>query len=281
MKFSLFTNYGALNSKPVFDAFEESLVKHGYEVKHNDVSADVAVIWSVLWHGRMFSNKEIWKQFRSKNKNVIVLEVGGIKRGTTWKVGINGVNKDAYPWAIDCDGLRAQKLELTLKPWNKSGEFVLICGQHEKSLQWESMPRINKWFMNTIESVQKVSNRPILIRPHPRSPVDSIEHYYKNVYRQCPSKVNHTYDDYDLDFKNIWTTISWSSNPGIQSIISGIPAITGPESLAYSVSTHSIEQIEFPSRPDREQWLNNYAWSEFTLEEIRKGIPLANLTKFL
>lgn len=281
MKFSLFTDYGALNSKPVFDAFEKSLVDAGHTVTFNDLNSDVAVIWSVLWHGRMLNNRAVWNHYRRNNRNVVVLEVGGIDRGKTWKVGLNGINNNSYHWAKDCDSTRASNLGLKLLPWKTNGEFILICGQHEKSLQWENMPSVSSWFMNTIETVQKVSKRPILIRPHPRSPVSSIEHYYRNVYRQQPHKLDGTYDDFDLKFDNVWVTISWSSNPGIHSIINGVPCVTGPLSLARPVSTHNIELIDIPDRPDRQQWLNNYAWTEFTIDEIRQGIPLANLTKYL
>ena len=107
MRFSLYTNHGALNSKPVFEAFAKSLVDAGHSVVYNEPyqvfghydNYDVAVIWSVLWHGRMAKNKDVWEQNRLLNKPVIVLEVGGINRGTTWKVGLNGINRDAFFWA--------------------------------------------------------------------------------------------------------------------------------------------------------------------------------------
>ena len=57
MIFSLWTDNGAMNSKPVFQAFEKSLKDAGCTVVHNSLDADVAVIWSVLWHGRMAQNK--------------------------------------------------------------------------------------------------------------------------------------------------------------------------------------------------------------------------------
>ena len=49
MKFSLWTDYGALNSRLVFDAFANSLNDAGHTVVYNDSSADVDVIWSVLF----------------------------------------------------------------------------------------------------------------------------------------------------------------------------------------------------------------------------------------
>ena len=95
MKFSLYTHNGALNSKPVFEAFAQGVSNLGHEVTYNSTDADVAVIWSVLWHGRMSANKNVWEHFVRQGKKIIVLEVGALHRGITWKVGINGINRDA------------------------------------------------------------------------------------------------------------------------------------------------------------------------------------------
>jgi hypothetical protein len=84
-----------------------------------------------------------------------------------------------------------------------------------------------------------------------------------------------------MKFDNIWATISWSSNPGIHSIINGVPAFTGPSSLAFDVADQNFRNIENPLYPDRTKWVNDYAWTEFTLEEISQGIPLKRLTSKL
>ena len=283
MKFSLFKEYGALNSKPVFAAFEHSLKAAGHTAVENDMSADVAVIWSVLFHGRMSKNQQVWEKFRQQNKPVIVLEVGGINRGTTWKVGVNGINRDAYFGDDGNDSSRAKQLGIKLKPWRQDGDYILICGQHDKSLQWQNMPRMSKWVMNTIEAIQKHSSRPILFRPHPRCRLEAIEHQYKNVHRQEPHKIQGTYDDFDMTFKNAWATVSYSSNPGIHSVLQGIPAFVGSSSLAYEAGNDIdfLHDIENPLKPDRQQWLNDYAWTEYTIDEITAGIPLKRLTKAL
>ena len=120
-----------------------------------------------------------------------------------------------------------------------------------------------------------------MFRPHPRCQLPAIESQYKNVQRQNPVYVNGSYDDFDMNFNNIFATISWSSNPAIHSVIQGIPAFTGPSSLAYDVSLQDFTQIDDPLYPDRTQWLNDYAWTEFTIEEISQGIPLKRLTSLL
>jgi hypothetical protein len=288
MIFCLYTDYGALNSKPVFEAFAKSLTDAGHSVIYNEPykvmyhydNYDVAVIWSVLWNGRMAKNKQVWDINRRLGKPVIVLEVGGIKRGTTWKVGLNGINRDAYFGPNNNDGSRANALGLSLQPWQKEGSSILICGQHDKSLQWQGMPRMSEWVMRTIESIQRFSDRAIIFRPHPRCPLPYIEQEFKNVTRQKPVKINGTYDDFNMSFRNVHATVSYSSNPGIHSVLNGVPAFVGSASLAYDAANDIdfLHDIENPYKPDRTQWLNDYAWTEFTVQEISQGIPLNRLT---
>ena len=277
MKFSLWTQYGALNSKPIFDAFANSLNSNGHVVVYNDSSADINVIWSVLFNGRMAGNKAVWEQ----QKPTIVLEVGGIKRGTTWKVGLNGINRDAYFGPSSNNNTRANELGLKLSPWKYTGEYILIAGQHDKSLQWKDMPSMATWVHDTITFIRAQTDRPIIFRPHPRCPLPAIEHDFKDVKRQTPKQIKNTYNDFDMQFDNIWATVSWSSNPGIHSVINGVPAFTGPSSLAFDVAEQNLRNIDNPLYCDRTQWLNDYAHTEYTIEEISQGIPLKHLTSKL
>lgn len=282
MKFNLWRKYGALNSGPVFDAFHSGANALGHDVVV-DSDDGIDVIWSVLFHGRMGGNRAIWERNVKESKPTIVLEVGGIRRGSTWKVGLNGINRDAFFGNGNNNSDRAEQLGLKLKPWKYDGEYILLCGQHDKSLQWQGMPSMSQWVVDTIQTIRNNTKRPILFRPHPRCPLPAIEHEFKDVRRQQPIHVKDTYDDFDLGFNNIWATISYSSNPGIHSIIEGVPAFVGTSSLAYDAADDIdfLHNIETPLYGDRTQWLNDYAWTEFTLEEISQGIPINRLTSML
>ena len=277
MKFNLWRQYGALNSSPVFDAFHAGANALGHDVVVNSDDG-IDVIWSVLWNGRMAGNRAIWERNVSQSKPTIVLEVGGIRRGSTWKVGLNGINRDGDYIPSGNNNDRARLLGLELQPWRYNGEYILLCGQHDKSLQWANMPSMSNWVYDTISFIRAQTKRPILFRPHPRCPLPAIEHEFKNVYRQSPVKITGSYDDFDMKFDNIWATVSWSSNPGIHSVIYGVPAFTGPSSLAYDVAEQNLRNIENPLYGDRTQWLNDYAHTEWTVEEISKGIPIKHLT---
>jgi len=291
MIFCLYTDYGALNSKPVFEAFAKSIIDAGHTVIYNEPyrvmdhydNYDVAVIWSVLWHGRMAKNKNVWEQNRMLKKPVIVLEVGGIQRGITWKVGLNGINRTGYFGSGNNDRSRADSMGLVCKPWRSNGDFILICGQHDKSLQWQDMPSMSNWFMQTYREIRKHTDRPILFRAHPRCRLPHIELGLKHVYRQEPRQLPGTYDDFDMKFDNIHATVSYSSNPGIHSIINGVPAFVGTSSLAYDVGNDIdfLEDIEEPHMGARQHWLNDYAHTEWTVEEISQGLPLKLLTSKL
>lgn len=283
MKFSLFKDYGALNSKPVFEAFEHSLIKASHTVEENNMNSDVAVIWSVLWNGRMAGNKTVWDHYRNTGRNVIVLEVGGIKRGTTWKVGLNGINRTSCFSSLDNNSDRSNFLGLQVKPWRTKGEYILIAGQHDRSLQWQNQPKIGNWFLKTYNEIRKYTDRPIAFRPHPRCRLEHIERGLKHVYRQEPQRLPGTYDDYDINFKNIWATVNWSSNPGIHSVLNGVPSFVSTSSIAYDVANDIdfLHDIENPLMPDRSQWLNDYAWTEYTVDEIANGVPLSRLTDML
>ena len=104
---------------------------------------------------------------------------------------------------------------------------------------------------------------------------------YKNIKVQNPIRNNATYDDYDFDMSEAYAVVSWSSNPAVHAILQGVPAFVGPSSLAYDVAQHNVKQINNPIRPDRTQWLNDLAHTEYSTHEIAAGIPLKHLTSKL
>tara|TARA_B100001113_G_scaffold274848_1_gene229442 strand:+ start:2335 stop:3204 length:870 start_codon:yes stop_codon:yes gene_type:complete len=276
MKLEVWTQHGPLNSKPIFEAFIKSLQEAGDEVILNrPCDADVAVIWSVLWLGRMRNYKKIWQRYRQANKPVIVLEVGGLRRNKSFKIGINGVNRKADFANQIVDDTRWPLFRHTLKPWKQTGDNILLLGQHDASEQWTGMPSMNVWFEQQINQIRKHTTRPILIRPHPRNPVGFDTKKYKNVSVARPIMDRHTIDDTNFKdtLKNAWAVVNHSSNPAMEAVINGIPVFVSESSLCFDVGNHSLENINNPLMPDRQQWANKLSYTEWFPEEIAKGLP--------
>ena len=60
--------------------YAQALKDAGETVVENDMNADVAIIWSVLFQGNMSGNYKVWERFKASGKPVIVLEVGAFIR---------------------------------------------------------------------------------------------------------------------------------------------------------------------------------------------------------
>lgn len=273
---SFFTDYGALNSKPVFQALIEGASKQGYRTLLNSFDADVAVIWSMLWQGRMSKNKEIYDFFKKQNKPVIILEVGSIIRGTTWRLGVDSISPNNLIYSDESN--RQTKFNLKLKDWRKDGNHILICCQNEKSKLWDGLPNNAQWVENIITEIRKITDMEIRVRPHPRSQFNLDTRNHKKVYLQQPKIQKNTYDSYDLSFDNTWLTINLNSSPGPLSVLNGIPVYTGINSMAYPISIKTLDKMTNPDLLPREDWLDRFSKSEFTIEELRSGSMLKTLT---
>ena len=275
MKISHFPNNLPGNADMVYPQVLDAMRSTDTLVE-NDMDADAALIWSVLWFGKMSANKTVWDHYRAQNKPVIVIEVGGLHRNKTWKLGINGINRDAdFALYEHMPDDRKQKLGVVLQDWKNAGDYVLVCGQHGHSEQWRNMPDMNTYYKQTVEQIRKITDKPIVLRSHPR--------YRENLHFACdmqwfaqqgcewniPKHIQQTYDSFDLEhmLKHTLFTVSHSSNAGITSVMHGVPAVVSESSLAYEVGTAMGKWL---STPDRHVWINRLCYTEWYADEIHK-----------
>jgi hypothetical protein len=276
MKIEAWPLHGPLNSKNIFAKFVKSMQSTGDDVHINkEIDGDVAVIWSVLWQGRMRNYKQIWQRYRQANKPVIVLEVGGMRRNKSFKIAINGVNRKADFANQDVDNTRWPLFNHTLKPWKQTGNTILILGQHDASEQWSGMPSMNIWFEQQINEIRKYTDRPIQVRPHPRNPIGFDYKKFKDVSLVRPVMDRNTVDDTNFKdtLKDAWAVVNHSSNPAIEAVINGIPVFVSTDSLCSDVGNHSLVDINNPKMPDRREWTEKLSYTEWFEDEIENGSP--------
>ena len=275
MKIAYFPNQTALQSEPIWQAFLEGCKNNNITPVENSMDADAAVIWSVLWHGRMGSNQEVYNYYRNQNKPVFIIEVGALKRGTTWKISLNHIGAlGIFPNSRELDNDRPKKLGMTLYPVRHDARTsILIAAQHDKSLQWENLPPMDKWIEEKIHQLRLYTDRRIVVRQHPRCPIRVPA--FKGVVAEIPRKMVDTYDEFDISY-NYHAVVNNCSGPSIQAAIRGLPVICDRSSLAYPVSV-PISEIENPKIPNREEWFIKICHTEWTVEEIRQGLPIQRL----
>ena len=289
MKFSIFPNHTAINGKQIMQSYSQALKDAGETVVEDDMTADVAIIWSVLFQGRMSSNFKVWERFRAANKPVIVLEVGAIKRNNTWRCGINGITGDAYHGPTGNSDDRFKMFQLELKPWREQKGHIVICGQHDDSAQWQthnSQP-VAKWIYNTVESWRaEDQSSTFLIRPHPRnsfswSELGPPDRLGWSTF-SSPKKIDGTYDDFDFEkvLEDAKLVINFNSNPAIEAVLAGVPIMTHTSSRCWPVA-NPINYVEEYKKPDRQQWANDLCYTEWTEDEIKTGLPFKRIRQKL
>jgi hypothetical protein len=278
MRVAYFPNQCALNSVPVVQAMLASLRNAGHVVEENSWDSDAAIIWSVLWSGRMSANQAVWSHYRQQSRPVIVVDIGALYRGETWKIAVNSITANGYYGHTEnLDWDRPRRLGISLAINLSRNPRIVIAAQHARSQQVVGLVSMEGWVVQQVERLRTVTDRPIVVRPHPRSTLDPAGLIYlpKDVVIEQPQKIANTYDSYNLTF-DCHAVVNYNSGPGIQAALAGTRPIVDRSSLAYPVST-TVQDIEKPYTADRDQWLVEICHTEYTLNEIKQGLWLKRL----
>lgn len=275
MRVAYFPKSCAQNSASVISAVLASLRRAGHTICENSLDADAAVVWSVLWHGRMAANQRAYIHYRELGRPVIVVDIGALYRGETWKIALNHITAEGYyGHKENLDWDRPRKLGISLAINLSRNPGILLAGQHPKSLQVVDIGSQEEWATEKFHQLRTVTDRPIFYRPHPRATIypDRLP-VELTVIR--PQPVLETYDHFDMHF-DYHAVVNHNSGPGIQAAVAGTRPIVDKTSLAYSVSI-GIEDLEKPYTLDRDQWLVEICHTEYTVEEISEGLWIQRL----
>ena len=278
MRVAYFPNQCAQNSVPVISAVLNSLRDRGHTTIENSWDADVAVIWSVLWSGRMSANQAVWTHYTQQKKPVVIVDVGALYRGETWKIALNNITANGYYGHLEnLDWDRPRKLGISLAINLTRNPRIVIAAQHARSLQVANLDSMETWIIDQVKQLRSITDRPIVIRPHPRSNLNrfKLETLFPEVVVEQPVRLDNTYDAYNLAF-DCHAMINYNSGPGIQAALAGTRPVVDSSSLAYPVSIN-IDDIEKSYTVDRDQWLVEMCHTEYTLKEIEQGTWITRL----
>jgi len=274
-----FSSQSANNSRPVMNSVLDCLQSAGIQTEENSWTSDAVVIWSVLWHGRMAANQQVYEHYRSLGRPVIVIDVGALYRGQTWKIAVNNINATGYyGHQQDLDMDRPKKLGISLAQLVSNRPEIIIAAQHRNSLQVAELDSIESWVSDQIAQIRTVSDRPIRVRPHPRSRLDTSKLPSGTVI-ETPMPLANTYDSFNMHF-DCHAVVNYNSGPGIQAAVSGSRPIVDETSLAYPVGV-TLKDIEQPYDIDRYQWFVEICHTEYTLSEIQQGLWLKRIRSAL
>lgn len=291
---NLWYQHNAAFVRHIWESFAAGANKLGYTTRYIDKGTDpqdidgINVIWSMLWQDHMLPNKKVWQTSLYRGEPFIVMDLGALYRYGTYKVAVNGINNDGYFGPKFNDDKRAKKLDLHIREWksNPNGPIV-IAAQNSNSGQFKFFDEQMHWTISIMKNIRLHTDRKIILRHHHRHTLELLWTPNNFEYTECvkepgtetvlPGTDWITHDKWKFDVDDAYCIINYCSNPSIQAALMGLPLFTTKHSLAWEVGNLDITNINNPITPDRTQWLNDIAYTEWYPEEIATGEVLDRL----
>lgn len=166
-------------------------------------------------------------------------------------------------------------LGLELKPWRANGNHILVCGQRDGGWSMKGID-MNQWLIDVVRRIRTYTQRPILMRPHPRNPVDH------KLFRGVANLTFSGAANLQQDIRNAWASVFFNSSSCVASLLAGVPVFAeDSDCVAYSVANHDLGTIENPQMPDRNQWLWDLSAAHWTDAESSAGLIYQKFQQFL
>lgn len=205
---------------------------------------------------------------KCKDRQLIMIESGFCKRGEFYQVGFNGFAGDANFRNNHSPPDRWEAMHIKTKPWQKRHGPVVVCGQVPHDTQVQDMNHI-AWCKETVRYYQK-RKIPVVFRPHPRVKDPTIYGIPFELWDLA--KIRTT-----LEYAKCFVT--WNSTSSVDALIAGVPVITRHRSsISWPIASHKFE-LENLYYPSRRQFFANLGYAQWTVEEMREGLPWRHLSR--
>jgi hypothetical protein len=154
---------------------------------------------------------------------------------------------------------RALSIGVQIQPWRHAGRSILVAQHGPKfGLPWSI--DIGAWHATIVDRIRAVTDRPIVVRPKPYSP---------EAIRLAPPL--------EEQLADAWCVVTHSSTIGVMAALAGVPVFCEPTCAAAPVACTDFSKIEAPLRPEREGWLAELAWRQWSKAEMRSGEAWAHI----
>ena len=187
-----------------------------------------------------------------------------------WRVAVNDHHPTAYVAKARHQSARwlrtSERRAIFPKPWRDDGIQVVFAGSSQKYHAFAGLPDPTAYAEVAIGQLKQITKRPVIYRPKPTwddaSPIKGTTFSGQN--RNISQELMHA-----------WCLVTNGSNSCFDAICAGIPCIVLGNAIGGPISSRNLEQIKNPylaSDVERNQWLANLAWCQFTEAEMQAGL---------
>lgn len=241
----------------------------GYSPRYGfdrDIDRDALLVTWTPWRNSIADRAG--ERHQANGGKWVVCENGYIGLGQT-ALGLGGYNGwgDHKNEASPPD--RYDVLKQRLFPWREDGRHILVIGQAGGTDGRFTPPE--SWIDNVAEELATLTDRPVVYRPKPRYPrMPKREHANMTVAG----------DSLSLGelLRGAWATVVYTSKVSVASVLAGVPVLyCGPKCVLSNQYGSGLENIENPPTFEREPWLWDLAYAQWSPDEIATGEPFKRL----
>lgn len=207
---------------------------------------------------------------RHQGRSLIMIESAFVKRGEYWQVGFGGCAGNADFRSEDMPMDRWHSFGMKGRPWqDRKDAPVVICGQLIRDTQVQDVDH-PKWCRETVAFFHKLGV-PLLFRPHPKAAT-------KTEYGVDPCHI----DTHPLGavLKRARCFVTWNSTSAVDAVINGVPVmVCDKSSISWPMGIHEIAHPDNLIFPKREPWLAGLGYSQWSLADMKAGLPWKHLTR--
>jgi hypothetical protein len=292
-------------SKPYYN-WGHGLVRHGdlFTMLHGDLDPTLVKDADCFYQTNMLKpkffdakNKSVrgdkYLYMKESSKPTIVSETTPFRQyGGYMRFGWH-----SYGWTdANCnndnvDSTRWNKFEkrtgITFKDWHSPGDYILLMGQKEGDSAlinlFNQSKHFHQWVLETILTIRKYTDRPIVFRPHPRTATRGVKLLERLVEQEQLKNVKITQnltiggnqggEGLNNDLNNAYCVVTYNSLSGVESIINGIPVFAlDNASMVHPIAHKDLSQIEkLNYNIDLQDWKNKIAYTMWNKEEVSSG----------
>ena len=178
----------------------------------------------------------------------------------------------------------SQDTSIKLEPMKNKGKHILICAQRNQGWSMGSV-RLESWLANTCHAIRKYSDRPIVVRLHPKDnetnrKAYSIQRMLRNIK---DVRLSTNRDVFDADLKGCWAVVNHNSSSIVGPLIKGYGAfITDPKTSQCAEVAHTgFENIESLQEFDRQRWLERISMFHWKFNELEDGTAWRHMRQYV
>jgi len=167
-----------------------------------------------------------------------------------------------------------------LKPWRTNGKHILVLAQRPKG--FNMFTDQDEWLANTIATIRKHTQRPIMVRMHPGDGT-RFKQIEKLQKRYGTSITISEHSNIKEALVDCWCSVGYASTPNVVSAIEGVPVyVEEPtKSWAKDICFTDLSQIENPPTPDREVWADKIANIHWSNAEVKSGLLWSAIKRYI